>query len=148
MPLPDVLHGLPQVLVGLVQAALHLDVQGGADQGEQGRLELDGAVVVEGHVHGHQPSDDDDDYGVMVMMMRGITMTTNLLQAILGGQRRPNPKGGLIFLRRVSTSMCLILPFPSGSYSAQEVTNSSRWCAPSIDQSLVFQKEFYRVTDM
>ena len=75
-------------------------------------------------------------------------MTTSLLQAILGGQRRPNPKGGLIFLRRVSTSMCLILPFPSGSYSAQEVTNSSRWCAPSIDQSLVFKKEFYRVTDM
>ena len=64
---------------------------------------------------------------IVMMIMWGITMTNNLLQAILGGQRRPNPKGGLIFLRRVRTSMCLIRPLPSGSYSAHEVTNSSRW---------------------
>ena len=51
LPLPDVLHRLPQVLVRLVQPALHLDVERGADESEQGRLELDGAVVVQRHVH-------------------------------------------------------------------------------------------------
>ena len=55
LPFPDVLHRLPQVLVRLVQPALHLDVQRRADEGEEGRLELDGAVVVERHVHRDQP---------------------------------------------------------------------------------------------
>ena len=84
LALPDVLHGLPQVLVGLVQPALHLDVQGCADQGKQGRLELDGAVVIEGHVHGHQPrDDDDDDYGVMVIYIYYDEVCVCLLRKII-----------------------------------------------------------------
>ena len=51
LPLPNVFHRLPQVLVRLVQPSLHLDVEGGADEREEGRLELDRAVVIEGHVH-------------------------------------------------------------------------------------------------
>ena len=33
--------------------------------------------------------------------LSGMSIATSRLQAILGGQSRPNPRGGLIFLSRV-----------------------------------------------
>ena len=59
------------------------------------------------------------------------------LQAILWGHNLPNPSGGEIFLNKVTTSKCLILPLASGSYSDHNLTNSSRWWGPRMDQSLV-----------
>lgn len=59
------------------------------------------------------------------------------LQATLCGQSLPKPKGGDIFRSSVTTSRCLIRPFASGSYSDHKRMNSSKWCGPNIDQSLV-----------
>ena len=58
------------------------------------------------------------------------------LHAILCEQSFPNPSGGLIFLSSVTTSVCLMKPLASGSYSDHACTNSSKWWAPNIDQSL------------
>ena len=52
--LPDLLDHRTQLLVGLVDVALCLDLQGGSNQGEQGGVEHDGAIAVEGHVHADQ----------------------------------------------------------------------------------------------
>ena len=39
----------------LTYVALGEDVEGGAHQGEQRRVEVDRPVSVQGHVHSHQP---------------------------------------------------------------------------------------------
>lgn len=63
--------------------------------------------------------------------------TIQTLQATRWGQSLPKPNGGDIFLRRVTTSRCLIRPLASGSYSDHRRMNSSKWWGPSMDQSLV-----------
>ena len=50
-PLPDLEDLRAQPLVGLVNVALGLDGEGGAHEGEERRVEVDGAVRIERHVH-------------------------------------------------------------------------------------------------
>lgn len=88
-PLPDFLDDGSQLLVGLLQvtcsagerrvtqrsptstrkrpakecdaATFRFDLEGRAHQSEQGGVEHDGAVAVEGHVHGDQPLQEERD---------------------------------------------------------------------------------------
>ena len=50
-PLPDLEDLRAQPLVGLVNVALGLDGERGAHEGEERRVEVDGAVRIERHVH-------------------------------------------------------------------------------------------------
>ena len=61
---------------------------------------------------------------------RGMFMATSLLHAILLEHSFPNPKGGLILRKSVTTSVCFIKPLASGSYSDHKLINSPRWWAP------------------
>ena len=51
---PDLLDDRAQLLVGLVDVALRLDLQRGSNQGKQRGVEHHRAVAVQGHVHAHQ----------------------------------------------------------------------------------------------
>ena len=116
-----------KLLVGLVDVALGEDVEGGAHQSEESRVEVDRPVRVQGHVHRDKalqardykiylgcdwlpckPHDEDRAF-------------QNQAEARFSwkGKMWNSEHVDVFYLRRVTTSTCLMNPLASGSYSLQ-----------------------------
>ena len=65
---------MTKFFVGLVNIALREDVEGGADQSKEGRVEVDGAVCVQGHVHGDKPLEVHMSVNIVQLWGRGSTL--------------------------------------------------------------------------
>ena len=117
-----------KLLVGLVDVALGEDVEGGAHQSEESRVEVDRPVRVQGHVHRDQalqardydlylgcdwlpckPHDED----------RAFQNQAEARFSWKGKRWNSEHVDAVAYLRRVTTSTCLMNPLASGSYSLQ-----------------------------
>ena len=114
-------------LVGLVDVALGEDVERGAHQSEESRVEVDRPVRVQGHVHRDQAL-QARDYKIYLgcdwlpcKPHDGDRAFQNQAEARFSwqGKRWNSEHVDLAHLRRVTTSTCLMNPLASGSYSLQ-----------------------------
>jgi len=77
---------MSQLLIGLVYVALRLNGQRRPDEGEQGRVKIDGAIGIEGHIHRYQTLKRETGWSGGAWQIRG----------------SPVPAGGKIASRTLS----------------------------------------------
>ena len=65
---------MTKFFVGLVNIALREDVEGGADESKEGGIEVDGAVRVQGHVHGDKTLEVHMSVNIGQLWGRGSTL--------------------------------------------------------------------------